>query len=47
MGMEQAVREGKWVNRPKTGYDLVERRARPERDAPTLCGRSSRCEREG
>ena len=23
MGMQQAVRQGKWVNRPKTGYDLV------------------------
>jgi site-specific DNA recombinase len=23
MGMQQAVREGKWVNRPKTGYNLV------------------------
>lgn len=22
MGMGQAVREGKWINRPKTGYDL-------------------------
>ncbi len=24
MGMAQAVREGKWINRPKTGYDLVD-----------------------
>jgi site-specific DNA recombinase len=23
MGMSQAVREGKWINRPKTGYDLI------------------------
>ena len=23
MGMHQAAREGKWTNRPKTGYDLV------------------------
>lgn len=23
MGMHQAVREGKWINRPKTGFDLV------------------------
>ncbi len=23
MGMHQAVRQGRWVNRPKTGYDLV------------------------
>ena len=25
MGNERAVREGKWVNRPKTGYDLLRR----------------------
>ncbi len=24
MGMQQAVRQGKWVNRPKTGYGLVD-----------------------
>ena len=24
MGMHQAVREGKWINRPKTGYDLID-----------------------
>ena len=24
MGMQQAVRQGKWVNRPKTGYALVD-----------------------
>ncbi len=24
MGMHQAAREGKWVNRPKTGYDLID-----------------------
>ena len=24
MGMQQAVRQGKWVNRPKTGYDLID-----------------------
>lgn len=24
MGMAQAARQGKWVNRPKTGYDLVD-----------------------
>jgi len=23
MGMQQAVRQGKWINRPKTGYDLI------------------------
>src|SRR4051794_28739828 len=22
MGMQQAIRQGKWINRPKTGYDL-------------------------
>ena len=24
MGMQQAVRQGKWINRPKTGYDLID-----------------------
>ena len=24
MGIERAVKEGKWINRPKTGYDLRE-----------------------
>jgi hypothetical protein len=24
MGMHQAVRQGKWINRPKTGYDLID-----------------------
>jgi site-specific DNA recombinase len=24
MGMQQAVRQGKWINRPKIGYDLVD-----------------------
>ena len=24
MGMQQAGRQGKWINRPKTGYDLVD-----------------------
>ncbi len=33
MGLHQAVREGKWVNRPKTGYDLVEGELVPNGDA--------------
>lgn len=24
MGMQQAIRQGKWINRPKTGYNLRE-----------------------
>jgi DNA invertase Pin-like site-specific DNA recombinase len=36
MGMQQAVREGKWVNRPKTGYDLVDGKLVPNEDAPTV-----------
>jgi site-specific DNA recombinase len=36
MGMQQAVREGKWVNRPKTGYDLVDGELVPNGDAPTI-----------
>lgn len=33
MGIQQAVREGKWVNRPKTGYKLVEGLLVPSEDA--------------
>ena len=33
MGTHQAVLEGKWVNRPKTGYDLVEGNLVPNDDA--------------
>jgi site-specific DNA recombinase len=36
MGMHQAVREGRWINRPKTGYDLVNGRLVPNQDAPTV-----------
>ncbi|GEM_PF-414298 len=33
MGTHQAVREGKWVNRPKTGYDFVDGALVPNADA--------------
>ena len=36
MGMQQAVREGKWINRPKTGYDLVDGELVPNDDAPAV-----------
>ena len=36
MGMQQAVRQGKWVNRPKTGYDLVDGELVPNADAPRV-----------
>lgn len=36
MGMQQAAREGRWINRPKTGYDMVEGRPVPNADAPTV-----------
>ena len=36
MGMQQAVREGKWINRPKTGYDLVGGVLVPNADAPLV-----------
>lgn len=36
MGMHQAAREGKWLNRPKTGYDLVEGELMPNGDAPKV-----------
>ena len=36
MGMQQAVRQGKWVNRPKTGYDLVDGELVPNDMAPVV-----------
>ncbi len=33
MGTQQGARQGKWVNRPKTGYDLIEGRLIPNADA--------------
>ena len=36
MGMSQAAREGRWTNRPKTGYDLVNGELVPNRDAPIV-----------
>jgi site-specific DNA recombinase len=33
LGMRQAVREGKWINHPKTGYDLVDGKLVPNADA--------------
>lgn len=36
MGLTQAVRQGRWVNRPKTGYDLVDGLLQPNDDADTV-----------
>jgi site-specific DNA recombinase len=36
MGLQQAAHEGKWVNRPKTGYDLVGGELVPNCDAPLI-----------
>lgn len=36
MGMAQARAEGYWVNRPPTGYDLVDRILVPNSDAPKV-----------
>jgi DNA invertase Pin-like site-specific DNA recombinase len=36
MGMQQAVRQGRWVNRPKTGYDLVDGELVPNEMAPVV-----------
>jgi site-specific DNA recombinase len=36
MGMQQAVRQGKWINRPKTGYDLVDGELIPNDMAPVV-----------
>lgn len=33
MGNERAIREGRWINRPKTGYDLTEGLLVPNEDA--------------
>ncbi len=32
MGNDRAVREGRWINRPKTGYDLIEGKLVPNSD---------------
>jgi site-specific DNA recombinase len=36
LGMHQAARQGKWVNRPKFGYDLVGGQLVANSDAPTV-----------
>jgi len=36
MGMQQAVRQGKWVNHPKTGYDLIDGELVPNAKAPVV-----------
>ena len=36
MGMAQAMREGRWVNRPPTGYDMVDGYLRPNAAAATV-----------
>ena len=36
MGMQQAVRQGRWVNRPKTGYDLTDGLLVPNAMAPVV-----------
>jgi len=36
MGMQQAVRQGRWVNRPKTGYDLINGLLVPNDMAPVV-----------
>jgi hypothetical protein len=36
MGMSQAAREGRWTNRPKTGYDLINGELVKNRDAPIV-----------
>jgi hypothetical protein len=36
MGMQQAVRQGRWINRPPTGYDLEDGVLMPNDDAPRV-----------
>jgi DNA invertase Pin-like site-specific DNA recombinase len=45
MGMAQAVREGKWINRPKTGYDMVNGELVPTARLRS-CARRSACGRK-
>jgi len=36
MGIHQGAKQGKWMNRPKTGYDLVDGNLVPNDDAPRV-----------
>jgi site-specific DNA recombinase len=36
LGMQQAARQGRWTNRPKMGYDLVDGHLVPNAEAPTV-----------
>lgn len=36
MGNERAIKEGKWINRAKTGYSMVEGELTPSADAPRV-----------
>ncbi|HET9672679.1 MAG TPA: recombinase family protein [Actinomycetota bacterium] len=36
LGMQQAAREGRWTNRPKMGYDLVDGHLIPNAEAPIV-----------
>lgn len=36
LGLHQAARQGRWVNRPKTGYDLIDGRLVPNDMAPVV-----------
>ncbi len=36
MGQQQAVRQGKWINRPKFGYDLINGELVANNDAPVV-----------
>jgi DNA invertase Pin-like site-specific DNA recombinase len=36
MGMAKAAQDGKWTNRPKTGYDLIDGELVPNADADTV-----------
>jgi DNA invertase Pin-like site-specific DNA recombinase len=36
MGMQQTVRQGKWINRPRTRYDLIDGELVPNQMAPVV-----------
>jgi site-specific DNA recombinase len=36
MGLDRLVKEGRWPNRPKTGYDMIDKLLVPNVDAPLV-----------
>ena len=36
MGLDRAVKEGRWINKPKTGYMMIDKLLVPSVDAPLV-----------